>query len=325
MAEAQFAAVLAGLSAGGLAWLAASAMARRWRAERRLSAAMAKGGNGGSRANRLLPRQRPLEAVLRTLDASGENAASGTGAALANRLRAAGMTIAPESFRRLVIIGAAGGAIITWLVTTSPGTALGAAFLFGMVAPRLVLARMIAARRRRFLSGFGGALDMILRGARSGLPVIACLELVAREAEEPVRTAFATLLVRYRAGLPLAQALRHLCRDMPLQEVAFFAMVIAVQERAGGSLDAALSNLSDVLRDRRRLERRIAVASAEARLSALILGAMPLIVVVLLTLSSPDHLSVMWDEPEGRQLSLLGAAWMAAGAALLMRLVRIRA
>jgi tight adherence protein B len=322
MAEAQLAVVLAGLSAGALAWLAVDVLASRLRAQRRLDAAIAL--SAGAAGPGLRPRERALEAVLRTFDTRHADAALGSTPDLASRLRAAGLAIAPGSFRRLGMIAGAGSAAIGWLVSASPAVALGAGLIIGVLAPRIFIARLIAARRRRFLDGFGGALDMILRGARSGLPVIACLELVAREADEPVRTAFATLLVRYRAGLPLAQALRHLCRDMPLQEVAFFAMVIAVQERAGGSLDAALSNLADVLRDRRRLARRIAVASAEARLSALILGTMPLIVLVLLSLTSPDHIRVMWQEPAGRQLGALGAAWMAAGAAILMRLVRIR-
>ena len=110
-----------------------------------------------------------------------------------------------------------------------------------------------------------------MRGVKSGLPLSDCLQIIAAEAPEPVRGEFVDLVEQQKVGVPLSRAFER----MPLQEVNFFAIVIAIQAQTGGNLAEALGNLSSVLRDRYRLQAKVRAFSAEAKASAMIIGSLP--------------------------------------------------
>ena len=127
------------------------------------------------------------------------------------------------------------------------------AFACGFGLPRWVVSRMTKRRQAKFLSEFANAIDIIVRGIKSGLPLADCLQIIATESPEPVRGEFIDLVEQQRVGVPLSRAFERMYERMPLQEVNFFAIVIAIQAQTGGNLAEALGNLSQVLRDRYRL------------------------------------------------------------------------
>ncbi len=108
---------------------------------------------------------------------------------------------------------------------------------------------------------------------------------------------------------------------MPLQEVNFFAIVVAIQSQTGGNLAEALSNLSGVLRDRYRLQAKVKSFSAEAKASAMIIGALPPLVMAVVFLTSPDYISLMWTNQLGRIMLACGAAWMLLGILVMRKMI----
>ncbi len=136
------------------------------------------------------------------------------------------------------------GGLIVLITGSSPLVSLLAAFACGFGLPRWIVARMIKRRQAKFLVEFANAIDIIVRGIKSGLPLSDCLQIIAAEAPEPVRSEFIDLVEQQKVGVPLSRAFERMYERMPLQEVNFFAIVIAIQTQTGGNLAEALSNLA---------------------------------------------------------------------------------
>ena len=232
------------------------------------------------------------------------------------------------SSRRYAMIAACVGVLIfaTGLALRMPfGASLSAAMLLAVVLPSCGLAFLARRRQQRFLAGLTGAIDIIVRGARSGLSLPDCLALVASDAAPAVRQEFAPVVAQLRAGAPLSGAIDRLASRMPVPELRFFALVVTIQSQTGGNFTDALANLATVLRDRERLASRVRIASAEVNASAITIGALPFIVIGATALLAPDYIALMWLEETGRKLAVIAALWMLAGIVVLRRMARIEA
>ena len=203
----------------------------------------------------------------------------------------------------------------------SPLIALLVAFACAFGLPRWLLNCRIRARQEKFLSEFANAIDIIVRGIKSGLPLGDCLQIIAAEAPEPVRSEFSDLVEQQKVGVPLQRAFERIYDRMPLQEVNFFAIVIAIQSQTGGNLAEALGNLSQVLRDRYRLKAKVAAFSAEAKASAMIIGALPPIVMLLIYFTSPDYISLLWTTKIGKVIIAAGLTWMLMGILVMRKMI----
>jgi tight adherence protein B len=200
---------------------------------------------------------------------------------------------------------------------TSAG--LGFAAAFG--APRWLLAYLKKRRENRFLEVFPDAVDVIVRGIKAGLPLLDCLKMIAVEAPEPVRSEFRSIIETQTVGVPLGEACAKLYERIPLPEANFFGIVISIQQKAGGNLSEALGNLSRVLRDRKRMKAKIKAMSMEAKASAMIIAALPIAVMLLVYLTSPAYISLLWTEPLGRLMLACCAAWMAMGVMVMKKMI----
>ena len=187
--------------------------------------------------------------------------------------------------------------------------------------PRLVLKIVIKRRQKLFIDHFADALDILVRGTRSGLPVGECLRIVARESPAPVGPEFDFLTESQRVGMTLKQALARSVERMPVTELQFFAIVLLIQQQTGGNLAATLENLSTVLRSRRRLIDKIAALSSEARASAAIIGSLPFLVGGALALLSPDYVGLLFSERLGNVLVAGGLVWMAIGVFVMHQMI----
>lgn len=163
-------------------------------------------------------------------------------------------------------------------------------------------------RMKKFLEEFPNAIDVIVRGMKSGLPLNDCLGIIAREAAEPVRTEFKQVVEHQQMGIQLNDAIGRLYERVPLPEVNFLSIMMAIQGQSGGNLSEPLGNLSKVVRDRRRMKAKIDAMSMEAKSSAAIIACLPVAVIGLIYMSTPDYITLLFTERLGN--ILLGACGM---------------
>ena len=237
------------------------------------------------------------------------------------RLIRAGLSMKPHTYYLLSCLTGVVGGFIVLVTGSSPLVSLLAAFACGVGLPRWILARMIKRRQAQFLLAFANSIDIIVRGIKSGLAFSDCMQIIARESPEPVRSEFADLVAQQKVGVPLSGAFERMCERMPLQEVNFFAIVIAIQNQIGGNLAEVLSNLAQVLRDRYRVQAKVRAFSAEAKASAIIIGALPPCVILALFFTSPDYISILWHDKLGNIMLIGSAIWMFIGVLVMRKMI----
>jgi tight adherence protein B len=163
--------------------------------------------------------------------------------------------------------------------------------------------------------------DVIVRGVKAGLPLGDCLRIIAAEAQEPVRGEFKIIVESQQVGIPMGEACGKLFERMPLPEANFFGIVIGIQQKAGGNLSEALANLSRVLRDRKKMKAKIRAMSMEAKASAVIIAALPFAVMLLVYISSPQYIELLWTHPTGRMMMACCAGWMMLGVFVMKKMI----
>lgn len=192
----------------------------------------------------------------------------------------------------------------------------------GVGLPRKILDTLARRRQARFTAHFADAVDVIVRGIRSGLPVGECLNIVAREAAEPVADEFRLLVEGQRLGMTLKQALERSCRRMPTSDMKFFAIVLNLQQQTGGNLGETLSGLSDVLRQRKRMADKVRAMSSEARTTAMIIGSMPFLISLMIYIIDPNYIALLWTDATGKKIFYGGLLWMSIGVLIMRNMIR---
>jgi tight adherence protein B len=240
---------------------------------------------------------------------------------LSSRLTQAGVSWSPQKF--MIISGVLGAVClgIAILLGGGPISAIGLAFAGGFGLPRWVLSFLKKRREKNFLRALPDAVDVIVRGIKAGLPLFDSLKVVAVDSPEPLKSEFLAIIETQAIGMPLGEACARLFERMPVPEANFFGIVIAIQQKSGGNLSEALGNLSKVLRDRRKMAEKIQAMSMEAKASAGIIGSLPPIVMLLVYLTTPDYISLLWTHPTG-QLMLCGCViWMSMGIFVMKKMI----
>jgi tight adherence protein B len=197
--------------------------------------------------------------------------------------------------------------------------AFGVAGLLGV--PRWAVNFLRKRRMNVFLEEFANASDVIVRGVKAGLPLNDCIKIIANEAAEPVRSEFRHIVETQAMGVPLADAVAKLPERVPVPEANFFAIVVAIQQRAGGNLSEALGNLSRVLRERRKMKGKIGAMSMEAKASAAIIGALPPVVMILVYITSPAYITLLFTEQLGNVILGASAVWMTIGILVMRKMI----
>jgi tight adherence protein B len=240
---------------------------------------------------------------------------------LSIRLTQAGLAWTPQKF--MIASGVLGAACfaIAYFMSGALIGALGLALAAGFGLPRWVLSYLKKRREKSFLKALPDAVDVIVRGIKAGLPLFESIKVVAADAPEPLKGEFLAIIETQAIGMPLGEACARLFERMPVPEANFFGIVIAIQQKSGGNLSEALGNLSKVLRDRKKMAEKIQAMSMEAKASAGIIGSLPPIVMLLVYLSTPDYISLLWTHPTG-QLMLCGCViWMSLGIFVMKRMI----
>ena len=319
------AAVLAFITIGGLGWVfvggddsSAQAVKRAQSlGEPKKSAAIAR---KAAAAN--TPEARRKQILVQLQDADRRERKART--TLASRLKQAGLSLSVTTF---YIISAVVG-LVTGLGALIFGlpilVVIGIALIFGLGVPRWIVGFLGKSRMKKFSLEFPNAVDVIVRGIKSGLPVHECFKIIARESPAPLGPEFQTLVEGLGVGLTLEQALEKMYGRMPTSELRFFTIVIAIQQKTGGNLAEALGNLSAVLRARRMMGEKIKALSSEALASAGIIASLPPAVMTMVMFTTPGYMMPLFNDFRGNFLLLIAAVLMSTGIFVMKRMISFK-
>lgn len=193
----------------------------------------------------------------------------------------------------------------------------------GAVLPILHLRHLTKRRMALFADDLPGALDLIVRGIRAGLPLIECLKLTAAEWRDPLRSEFLQVINDMGVGLSIKDAVARFSERVPLQEARLFAIVIAIQSQSGGNLSEVLANLAELLRERAKLQAKIRAMTSEARTSAWIIGSIPALLIGSVSVFSPGFLTPLFETPTGNLILMASLGWMATGIVVMKAMMRV--
>lgn len=320
--------VLAMLSAGGIAYVA---LYRRIEAEgkveKRLEAiqssrAAVVASDPARQRTDAAKRRKSVQETLKELDEKQKALAKrSTSPPLSLRLEQAGLNWSKRGF---YIFSAVSGLVIG-VLSFAFGAPIWAALLllaaFALGWPRWFINFMRKRRIKQFLDEFANAVDVIVRGVKAGLPLNDCIRIIASEAAEPVRTEFRKIIETQALGVPLADAVTQMPERVPVPEANFFAIVLSIQQKSGGNLSEAFGNLSRVLRERKKMKGKIKAMAMEAKASAAIIGSLPGVVMVLVYLSSPRYIMLLFTEPLGNLILVASAIWMGVGILMMRKMI----
>jgi tight adherence protein B len=312
-------AFLAAAAIGGLAWVFLYPLLSGQNKAENRRASVAKTEPAARQADKTQrSRREQVEGSLKEVEARRQKDKK---VSLATRLTQAGLSWTPQKF----MIASGILAVFFFGLTMMGGGGLlgagGLAFAAGFGLPRWILSFLKKRREKNFLKALPDAVDVIVRGIKAGLPLFESIKVVAADAPEPLKSEFLAIIETQAIGMPLGEACARLFERMPVPEANFFGIVIAIQQKSGGNLSEALGNLSKVLRDRKKMAEKIQAMSMEAKASAGIIGSLPPIVMLLVYLSTPDYISLLWTHPTG-QLMLVGCViWMSMGILVMKKMI----
>ena len=232
----------------------------------------------------------------------------------------AGMTMKPAKLLMVSAIAGIGSYLVAgyfishWYFTIPIG-------ILGLVLPFCFVAFKRKRRLHKFEETFPEALDLLGRAVRAGHAFTTGLEMISKECAEPLAGEFRTAFEEQNFGLPLRDALLNLAERVPLIDVQFFVTALLIQKETGGNLAEILDGLAKVIRDRFRIYRDVQVRTAQGRLTAGILIALPIIMMILLTAINPSYMSILFTDPKGPLVILIAAVLQVIGSAILWKII----
>ena len=313
-------AFLAATTVGGLAWVFVYPLLSGEKKAESRRASIARNEPAAARQVEKTQRSRreQVEGSLKELEARRQKDKK---VSIGTRLMQAGLDWTPQKFW---IISGVLGAVAFGLAIMSSGNmlaAVGLAFAAGFGLPRWGVGYLKKRREKAFLKALPDAVDVIVRGIKAGLPLFDSIKVVAADAPEPLRSEFMSIIETQAIGMPLGEACGRLYDRMPVPEANFFGIVVAIQQKSGGNLSEALGNLSKVLRDRKKMAEKIQAMSMEAKASAAIIGSLPPAVMLLVYLSTPDYIALLWTHPTGQVMLVACALWMTCGVLVMKKMI----
>ena len=239
-------------------------------------------------------------------------------------LRQAGIGISVKVFWLLSLATGVVFFAATYTYSQSIYVCAAAGFAGALGLPRWIVSFKRNRRQALFLSEFANAIDVIVRGLKAGLPVNDTLKVIATETIPPVGPEFAEVVEGQRVGITIEQGIDRMYERVPLAEVSFLAIVISIQSKSGGNLAEALSNLSTVLRDRKKMKAKIRSVSQEAKSSAAIIGSLPPLIMLALYLLRPDYISILWTDSLGKVMLAGCLIWMTVGVLIMRKMINFK-
>jgi tight adherence protein B len=311
---------LAAAAIGGIAWVFLYPILSGERQAEKRKQSVAKVGStlpARTARNPQKSRREQVEGTLKELESRNRRKS----VPLATKLEQAGLGWSKRQF--ILFSGGLGvGAVLLFLAINAGLLAsLAMGFAAGFGVPLWLLKFLKKRREAKFMASFPDSVDIIVRGIKAGLPLLDSMRVITTEAAEPVKSEFRAIIETQAVGMPMGEACGRLYERVPIAEANFFGIVIAIQQKAGGNLSEALGNLSRVLRDRKKMKAKIQAMSMEAKASAAIIACLPVAVMTLVYLTSPDYISLLWTHPTGRMMLLCCAVWMSMGVLVMRKMI----
>ena len=229
------------------------------------------------------------------------------------RLHRAGLRISLNFYAALTA-GLVIGFVLLFLAAGAPlHIALLSAFPMGLLIPHLIVSQLIKRRVNQFVIRFPDAIELMVRGLRSSLPIAQSVDVVGQDFSGPIGEEFRLISDKVKIGLSLDQSLTVAAQRINLPEFQFFCISLAIQRETGGNMAETLSNLAEVLRKRMQMKLKIKALTSEAKASAMIIGALPFIVFLTVYLSSPSYLEGFVTDPRLTIAGIGALIWMGIG------------
>ena len=212
-------------------------------------------------------------------------------------------------------------AVLVYLRSGALALAAVVGIVVGLGLPHMVVNHFIKRRTTQFNVKFADAIDLLVRGLRSGLPVTETLAVVAQEIPGPVGVEFKGIVERIKIGRTMEDSLQETADRLGIPEFNFFCITLAIQRETGGNLAETLSNLGDVLRKRTQMKLKIKAMSSESKASAYIVGSLPFIVFGLIWWINPEYVAGFFSEDRLIVAGLGGLLWMSIGVFIMAKMV----
>lgn len=234
------------------------------------------------------------------------------------------MTGKPITLQRYTM-ASAGLALVILAALKVQGAPLMLALLLGLFVgiglPHLFITILIGKRVKSFTKEFPDAIDLMVRGLRSGLPITETLGIVSTEIPGPVGIEFRTVSDKMKIGRTMEAALQETADRLGTAEFQFFVITLAIQRETGGNLAETLSNLSDVLRKRSQMKLKIRAMSSESKASAMIVGSLPFVVFSMVWAINPTYMGGFFTDDRLMVAGLGGLVWMTIGVGIMAKMV----
>jgi tight adherence protein B len=307
---AGLAAVLAFIAVAGLGFAIAGGDNGQARTVKRAQAMVQTSGGRAAKIERLARAKAAINSpdsrrkqIIKTLKEQ-ERQARKASVTLEARIRQAGLKLTIQNFWIISVVSGLGAGVLAFLFKHNLWLALGVMVVAGAGLPRWVIGFLAKRRTKKFTEAFSDAIDVIVR--------------------EPLGSEFVRLVENIGMGMSVDQALEQMYGRMPTPELRFFTIVMAIQQKTGGNLAEALNNLSQVLRSRKLMREKIKALSSEAVASSFIIGSLPPAVVLLISVSSPSYMAIMYSDPRGHLIMMAGAFWMALGIFVMRKMINFK-
>jgi tight adherence protein B len=241
--------------------------------------------------------------------------------ALVMRLHRTGMSWSLAQYLYASLGLAVGVTLLVYLKSGAALMSLGVGLLVGAGLPHFIVNFFIKRRVDKFTGKFPDAIELLVRGLRSGLPVTETLGVVSSEVPGPVGDEFKMITERIKIGKTMEDALQETADRLNMAEFSFFCITLAIQRETGGNLAETLANLADVLRKRSQMKLKIKAMSSESKASAYIVGSLPFIVFAMIWWINPGYLDGFFADDRLIVAGMGGMVWMSIGAFIMAKMV----
>lgn len=324
--------ILIALGAAGLAYVIVNLFFEK-REEQRVGEVLGVSSKKSALSARALgakkeERRRRIEENLREMQQQEKKKAR---VSLKERIRRAGLQMDQKQYMVIAALAGVATGFVTFIIglmyfnaRTAMLLAGGGIFVGAFGLPLWVLSFLAKKRQEKFLQLLPDAIDIMVRGLRAGLPVNDAIRTIAEELPDPVGPEFMKVVEGQKVGITIDQGLEQLYRRMPLPEVNFLSIVMSIQRETGGNLSEALANLSNVLRERKKIKQKIKAMSQEAKVSAAILAALPILLIGGIAFLNPSFLEPMWSTRIGNIMAVGSAVWMLIGMLVMRKIINFK-
>lgn len=267
------------------------------------------------------PNQRRADLAKKLQEENGKPKKSG---GIKDLILQAGLETSMKKFWLYSLMSCAGLTLFAKFMGASPFVTIMAVVIGFFGVPKMVLKFKAKRRQKQFMNDFADALESMMRLLKAGMPVSEAIKMVAREFTGPMGEIMERVYEQQKIGVPLPEAILDGARRMPLTEMQMLATAIAIQTQTGSSLSEVLQNLANVIRSRFKLKRKVQALSQEAKSSAMIIGALPVVVAGGMYFINREYIEVLFIDPTGKFLLGCALAWMFVGVLVMRQMINFK-